>query len=91
MEQHEDRTAHFKTVIAFMDNGGHHLFKGICPGKISTQPQGENGFGYDPVFVPDGSTKTFAEMETAEKGEFSHRGKAVQAFLQFLSTYTFYS
>jgi XTP/dITP diphosphohydrolase len=59
-------------------------FEGVCKGHITLQPIGENGFGYDPVFIPEGSTKTFAEMNTAEKNEYSHRRKAVEKLVDYL-------
>ncbi len=84
----EDRSAYFKTIIALVWDEQEHLFEGICPGKIIHQNQGENGFGYDPIFVPDGSTNTFAQMTMAEKGQFSHRKKAMQKLMDFLENET---
>jgi len=61
------------------------LFEGICTGKIVSEKKGEKGFGYDPIFVPDGFDKTFAEMTMEEKASVSHRGKAVRLLINFLN------
>ncbi len=79
-----NRSAQFKTVISLMLNGKEYLFKGIIKGKIIEQRRGTNGFGYDPVFIPEGSNKTFGEMELSEKNEFSHRRKATDKLIEFL-------
>jgi len=80
----QNRNAQFKTVISIMWNGEEHLFEGITKGKIIDEPRGKHGFGYDPVFVPEGSSKTFGEMELAEKNIFSHRRKATDKLIEFL-------
>src|SRR5438309_1224686 len=80
------RTAQFRTVICLILNGEQHLFEGICTGRIATAQHGSAGFGYDPVFIPDGSDKTFGEMDLAEKASFSHRRKAVDKLVEFLNT-----
>jgi len=80
----KDRRARFRTVIALVRNGSCYLFEGICPGQIIMEPRGQNGFGYDPVFIPDGSDKTFAEMTTEEKNLYSHRKKALNRLIEFL-------
>jgi XTP/dITP diphosphohydrolase len=80
------RTAQFRTVMALIWKGETHLFEGVCTGKITDTPQGENGFGYDPLFVPDGTDRTFAEMTMAEKSRYSHRKKALEKLLAFLQT-----
>lgn len=80
-----NRNAQFRTVIALNLSGQQYLFEGICKGKIISGKQGNNGFGYDPIFIPDGYTKTFAEMNLSEKGTISHRGKAIQQLIQFLN------
>jgi XTP/dITP diphosphohydrolase len=67
-------------------NDTEHLFEGICNGTITTVKAGTNGFGYDPVFIPDGSTKTFAEMTMEEKSTFSHRKKALEKLIAFLNS-----
>jgi XTP/dITP diphosphohydrolase len=79
-----NRTARFKTVISLRFNGQEHLFEGICNGRIIEIEKGDSGFGYDPIFVPDGADKTFAEMTMNEKNKFSHRKKATQLFVGFL-------
>jgi XTP/dITP diphosphohydrolase len=81
-----DRRARFRTVISLIWKGNEHLFEGICEGSIIETGRGEKGFGYDPVFVPAGSTLTFAEMNTTEKNVFSHRKKAVDQLVSFLQT-----
>lgn len=86
LKDKEDTQARFRTVISLILDGEERLFEGICTGKIIRQRKGEQGFGYDPVFVPDGSDKTFAEMELAEKSRFSHRKKATEKLVTFLNT-----
>ena len=85
MEEEEDRSAVFITVIALIINGKVTLFEGQCSGIITKTRIGMEGFGYDPIFMPKGFTKTFAEMEKNEKGLISHRGKAVKNLVRFLS------
>lgn len=81
-----NRKAYFKTVIAFIDKkGGKHLFEGRIDGKIISTLRGDSGFGYDPIFIPENNTETFAEMSAVEKNKISHRGRAMQSFIQFLS------
>jgi XTP/dITP diphosphohydrolase len=73
------RKAYFKTVIVVIDDKGKsHIAEGICNGEIAYELSGENGFGYDPLFVPEGFERTFAEMNDEEKNTVSHRGKAVR-------------
>lgn len=84
LEGSENRQARFRTVIALILDGKEHLFEGICEGRIIAAPKGSEGFGYDPIFVPDGSENTFAEMGMAEKNKFSHRKKAVAQLVTFL-------
>ena len=79
-----DRSARFRTVISLIIDGKETRFEGIAEGQITTQQQGGSGFGYDPVFIPDGSRKTFAEMSLAEKNLFSHRKTATDKLLTFL-------
>lgn len=84
-----NRKAQFRAVISLIFDGKETLFEGICPGKIIQYSSGTQGFGYDPIFVPDGSNKTFAEMNIEEKNVFNHRTKAASklvAFLQNLKT-----
>ena len=80
----ENRSAFFKTVICYLKNNKPFYFEGICKGTILKHELGSNGFGYDPVFVPEGSTKTFAQMTLEEKNQFSHRKKALDKFIGFL-------
>lgn len=79
-----NRKANFKTVICLNIDGGQHLFTGIINGKIIEEKIGANGFGYDPVFVADGYSKTFAELSIQEKSSISHRGIAVKKLVDFL-------
>ena len=79
-----DRNAQFKTVIALNLNGSQHLFTGIARGEITLQKTGNQGFGYDPIFKPEGYEATFAQLSLEEKGIISHRGKATKQLLAFL-------
>jgi XTP/dITP diphosphohydrolase len=79
-----DRNARFRTVISLILNKNEYLFEGICEGRIANERKGNNGFGYDAVFVPAGSSKSFAEMGMEEKNNFSHRRKAVEKLILFL-------
>ncbi|WP_297062177.1 XTP/dITP diphosphatase [Thermococcus sp.] len=83
LEGETNRRAHFKSVIACWV-GELHLFTGTVEGEITTEPRGRFGFGFDPVFKPHGFDKTFAEMTTEEKNRISHRGRALEAFAQWL-------
>lgn len=85
LQNESNRKANFKTVIALNMNGEQHLFTGIIKGKIISEKRGTNGFGYDPIFVADGYTKTFAELSMEEKSAISHRGKAVKQLVDFLN------
>lgn len=80
-----NRAARFRTVISLIINGQEEQFEGICNGTITQVLTGENGFGYDPVFVPEGSDKTFAEMTLDEKKAFSHRARAVKKLVLYLN------
>ena len=82
----ENRTAQFRTVICLIWENQTYYFEGICKGQILNHMQGENGFGYDPIFVPDGASKSFANMTMEEKNQFSHRKKAVTQLFEFLGT-----
>lgn len=84
LENITNRSACFRTVIALIWNGKSYLFEGICKGSILTKPIGNNGFGYDAVFVPEGSSCSFAEMSLEEKNIYSHRRKAVDKLIDFL-------
>lgn len=79
-----NRNAQFKTVISLQLNNNPQLFTGICEGEITKARQGENGFGYDPIFKPNGYESTFAEMELSLKNTIGHRGKAVSQLIAFL-------
>ncbi|RNI32847.1 non-canonical purine NTP diphosphatase [Rufibacter immobilis] len=80
-----NRKARFRTAIALiLEEGEQHLFDGIVEGHITASGRGEKGFGYDPIFVPEGHDRTFAEMDSQEKNQISHRGRAVQQLVSFL-------
>jgi XTP/dITP diphosphohydrolase len=81
-----DRKARFRTVIAFIMEGKQFLFEGIVDGRIIAEKRGTKGFGYDPVFIPDGYDRTFAEMSLAEKNLLSHRAKAFNKLREFLAS-----
>lgn len=78
------RTARFRTVVALIIDGQTHIFNGVLEGKIATVKSGNQGFGYDPVFIPDGYGTTLAEISLDEKNAISHRGKAMRALAEFL-------
>lgn len=84
MEGVKNRKARFRTVISLILDGKEHRFEGVCEGLITEASSGSEGFGYDPLFVPNGYTMSFAEMEPEEKNSISHRAKAVHALVQFL-------
>jgi XTP/dITP diphosphohydrolase len=86
LENEDNRNAKFRTVIALIIKGKESLFEGECNGKITKTKSGAEGFGYDPIFTPKGYEITFAEMTKNEKGAISHRGKAVEKLVEFLST-----
>jgi len=85
MEGVTQRRAAFRTAIAFFDGKGLHVFKGEAKGSISTQARGREGFGYDPIFVPDGFQKTFAELSVVEKDAVSHRRMALEELVKHLA------
>ena len=78
------RAARFRTVIALIEGGEPRLFEGIVEGEITESPSGANGFGYDPVFRPEGLPTTFAEMDSEAKNSISHRGRAMEKLMQYL-------
>ena len=80
-----NRNAQFKTVIALNLNGKQYLFTGIAKGQITLEKTGNQGFGYDPIFKPEGFTETFAQLSLNLKNKISHRGKATQQLIQFLT------
>lgn len=79
-----NRKARFRTVVSLILNQQEYLFEGICTGKIAEDQKGNQGFGYDPVFIPDGATRSFAEMSLEEKNLYSHRQKAISQLIDFL-------
>jgi len=81
----KNRLAKFRTVIALIIDGNEITFEGKCDGVITHKVKGEEGFGYDPIFMPSGHKQTFAEMTKSQKGEISHRGKAVRKLVDFLN------
>lgn len=80
----EDKTAYYKAVICLIWEDRVYYFEGECHGHIIEQPRGEGGFGYDPIFVPQGHEQTFAELDPALKNEISHRGKVVRKMVAFI-------
>ena len=82
----EDRKARFRTVISLVIDGREKLFEGIVEGEIIEAPRGTQGFGYDPIFVPEGYDKTFAELGDDVKNQISHRAKAVEKLAEYLKT-----
>lgn len=86
MKGKENRNAKFRTVIALNLKNKNYIFEGVCQGKITHQKTGLKGFGYDPIFIPNGCTKSFAEMTMNEKGKISHRGKALKKLISFLNS-----
>jgi len=82
----ETRDAHFKTVMALIIDGKEYQFEGIVTGKIISEKIGINGFGYDPIFLPDGYTETFAQLSSEIKNTVSHRARALQKMLAFINT-----
>lgn len=87
LEDKKNRNAQFRTAICLNINDKQFLFEGICKGEILTQKQGEKGFGYDPIFKPEGFNESFAEMTSEEKNKISHRGIAIQKLVEFLTNY----
>ncbi len=84
-----DRRARFRTVVALLLGGEEYRFEGVVEGRIIDHAIGHEGFGYDPLFIPDGFSKTFAEMTADEKNAVSHRGRAIRKLAAFLSTCRF--
>ena len=80
----EDRNAQFRTAVALILDGKEHVFEGIIRGKIATSKTGDLGFGYDPIFIPEGHSRSFAQMDNAEKNQMSHRGRAIAKLVEFL-------
>jgi len=86
LEGKTDRKARFKTVISLILEGKEHLFEGIIEGEISLQQSGKKGFGYDPIFIPEGYDISFAEMSAEEKNKISHRARAIEKLILFLNS-----
>ena len=80
-----NRSARFRTVICLYQKGKSYFFEGLCEGIITESPMGEGGFGYDPIFIPTPSQKSFAQMSREEKGRYSHRAKALEKLVVFLN------
>jgi XTP/dITP diphosphohydrolase len=87
LETKSNRKAQFRTAVSLNINENKFLFEGICKGEILTSKQGKKGFGYDPIFKPEGFEQSFAEMTSEEKNKISHRGTAIQKLVEFLSNY----
>ncbi|KQC34029.1 deoxyribonucleotide triphosphate pyrophosphatase [Nonlabens sp. YIK11] len=85
LEGKENRSAYFLTVISLYLNGKQHVFEGRCDGEILEHRQGDKGFGYDPIFRPNGFDKSFAQMDMDQKSEISHRGKALKKLINYLN------
>jgi XTP/dITP diphosphohydrolase len=84
LDGYADRKARFRTVISLVLNGQEYLFEGVCNGRILSAPMGSGGFGYDPVFAPDGESRSFGEMSLEEKAHYSHRRAAADKLITFL-------
>ena len=84
MRNQANRSAYFQTTICLIWNGETHFFTGTCPGTIEMAPRGSGGFGYDPIFIPEGFTKTNAELSLEEKNAISHRKKALDELVRYL-------
>ena len=87
MEESKNRNARFRTVIALNINNQVITFTGVCEGEILKQRRGNNGFGYDPIFLPKGYNNSFGEMSIIEKNEIAHRSKAVKKLINYLSKF----
>ncbi|RXP52345.1 non-canonical purine NTP diphosphatase [Lutibacter sp. HS1-25] len=85
LQDKKNRKAQFRTAIALNIDGKQFIFEGICKGQILTAKQGDSGFGYDPIFMPNGFNNSFAEMSMTQKGAISHRGKAIEKLVTFLN------
>ena len=88
LQGEENRAARFRTAIALILDGKEHLFEGEIAGRIIEEQRGAGGFGYDPIFIPDGETRTFAEMSDAQKNGISHRARAVAKLVAFLESWS---
>lgn len=86
LQNEDNRKARFRTVISLVLDNEEKQFEGIVEGEITREKRGDSGFGYDPIFLPDGYVKTFAEMDLSAKNEISHRARAVQKLVEYLKT-----
>lgn len=86
MSNVKERTARFRTVISLIINGVEHQFEGRVEGRIATEKHGKEGFGYDPIFIPEGYDKSFAELGEEVKNQISHRARAVKKLAEYLSS-----
>ena len=86
LRENNDRNARFRTVIALIEKGKEHLFEGVVEGVIAREKSGTQGFGYDPVFIPEGNSKTFAELGEDIKNTIIHRARAVQKLAEYLAS-----
>ena len=84
LDSEKRRSAQFRTAVALILDGKECVFEGIVRGHIATERQGNKGFGYDPIFIPDGYDRSFAQMDNAEKNSMSHRGRAIAKLVDFL-------
>jgi XTP/dITP diphosphohydrolase len=82
--ERKDRKAQFKTAIHLIINGDEIALEGICKGEIAKELSGTEGFGYDPIFIPEGESRTFSEMNSDEKNDISHRGRAIRKMIEYL-------
>lgn len=91
MAGEKNRSARFESCIAYAEpKKASVFFKGVCKGKIADRPKGRDGFGYDPIFIPTGSERTFAEIPMEEKNKMSHRGKSLKQFVKYLKKHAFF-
>ena len=86
MEGVENRSAQFRTAVALIMGGQEYLFEGVVRGDIATEELGDGGFGYDPLFLPEGRAESFAQMSAEDKNLISHRGRAIRALAEFLNS-----
>ncbi len=86
LEGAADRSAQFRTIMTYIDESGTFQFEGIVKGRIISERRGEGGFGYDPIFIPDGYDQTFGELPTSEKNQISHRVRSLSKLVEFLKS-----
>lgn len=86
LKEKSDRTAWYQATICLIQNGSEHYFEGKCAGKIIDEYRGQNGFGYDPLFIPNGYDKTFGELDSVTKNRISHRAMAFRQLMSFINT-----